>query len=61
MEASTIFELARLRGLEAGCILVASNAAGQHERLPDDVLAPHIDAMLRIALDACVALSGDRT
>jgi hypothetical protein len=59
MEASVIFALAGLRWLEAGCILVASNAAGQHERLPDDVLVPHIDAMLRIALDACVVLSGN--
>jgi purine-nucleoside phosphorylase len=57
MEASVIFTLAALRGLEAGCVLVASNAAGQHERLADDVLAPHIDEMLRIALEACIARS----
>ena len=57
MEASVIFTLAALRGMEAGCILVASNAAGHHERLQDAALAPHIDAMLTIALDAVVALS----
>ena len=57
MEASVIFTLAALRGMEAGCILVAINAAGHHERLPDDALAPHIDAMLKIALDAMVMLS----
>ena len=58
MEASVIFTLAALRGVEAGCILVASNAAGQHQRLPDTALAPNIDTMLQIALDATVALSG---
>jgi len=57
MEASAIFTVAALRGLEAGCVLVASNGAGQHERLPDDQLQPAIDAMIHIGLDAAVALS----
>jgi hypothetical protein len=35
---------------------VASNAAGQHERLPDDELQPAIDAMISIGLGAAVAL-----
>jgi purine-nucleoside phosphorylase len=56
MEASAIFTVAALRGLEAGCMAVASNAAGQHERLPDDQLQPAIDAMIKIALEAVVAL-----
>jgi purine-nucleoside phosphorylase len=59
MEASAIFTVAALRGLEAGCILVASNHAGQHERLADDELQPAIDAMIRIGLDAAVALTDD--
>jgi purine-nucleoside phosphorylase len=58
MEASAIFTVAALRGMEAGCILVASNHAGQHERLPDDQLQPAIDAMIRIGLGAAVSLSG---
>jgi purine-nucleoside phosphorylase len=60
MEASVIFTIAALRGLEAGCVLVASNASGQHERLADEELAAHIDGMLRIELEAVVALSDER-
>jgi len=56
MEASAIFTVAALRGLEAGCILVASNSAGQHERLADDRLLPAVDAMIGVALDAAVTL-----
>jgi len=57
MEASAIFTVAALRGMEAGCILVASNNAGQHARLPDTELQPAIDAMIRIGLDAAAGLS----
>ncbi len=57
MEASAVFTVAALRGLQAGCILVASNSAGQHERLPDDELLPAIDKMIHVALEAAVALS----
>jgi len=57
MEASAIFTVAALRRMEAGCILVASNAAGQHERLPDRELLPAIDRMIRIGLQAAAALS----
>lgn len=57
MEASAIFTVAALRGMEAGCMLVASNRAGEHERMPDDQLAPAVDRMIRVGLDAAVALS----
>jgi purine-nucleoside phosphorylase len=57
MEASAIFTVAALRGLEAGCLLVASNHAGQHERLADADLQPAIDSMLRIGLEAAFTLS----
>lgn len=57
MEASAIFTVAALRGMEAGCVLVASNRAGQHMRLPDEELLPAIDAMIGVALDAAVALT----
>lgn len=57
MEASVIFTVAALRDLEAGCILVASNHAGQHERLPDAELQPAIDAMICIGLETAVALT----
>ena len=48
---------APLRGLEAGCLLTASNSAGEHQRLPDDELLPAIDRMIEVALEAAVALS----
>lgn len=57
MEASAIFTVAALRGLEAGCVLVASNRAGQHLRLPDEELLPAIDVMIDVALDAAVRLT----
>jgi purine-nucleoside phosphorylase len=57
MEASAIFTVAALRGMEAGCALVASNYAGQHERLPDEQLLPAIDRMIHVGLEAAVALS----
>jgi purine-nucleoside phosphorylase len=57
MEASAIFTVAALRGIEAGCILTVSNAAGQHERLRDDDLLPAIDRMIEVALEAAAGLS----
>lgn len=57
MEASAIFTVAALRGLDAGCLLTVSNAAGQHERLRDDELLPAIDRMITVALEAAVALA----
>ena len=56
MEASAILTVAALRGLEAGCLLTASNSAGEHERLPDDELLPAIDRMIEVALEAAMAL-----
>ncbi len=56
MEASAVFTVAALRGLDAGCILVASNSAGQHERLSDNELLPAIDRMIDVALESAVAL-----
>jgi purine-nucleoside phosphorylase len=57
MEASAIFTVAALRGMEAGCVLVASNSAGKHERLPDGELLPAVDRMIDVALEAALALS----
>ena len=56
MEASAIFTVAALRDMEAGCLLVVSNSAGQHERLTEDELQPAIDRMIEVALEAAVAL-----
>lgn len=57
MEASAIFTVASLRGLEAGCLLTASNSAGTHERLRDDELLPAIDRMISVALEAALTLA----
>jgi purine-nucleoside phosphorylase len=57
MEASVIFTLASLHALEAACVLVASNAAGEHERLADDRLAPAVDTMISVALEAVAGLT----
>jgi purine-nucleoside phosphorylase len=59
MEASAIFTVAALRGLEAGCLLTVSNAAGQHERLADEELQPAIDRMIEVALGAAFALRAE--
>jgi purine-nucleoside phosphorylase len=56
MEASALFTVAALRGLDAGCIVVATNAAGVHDRLTGTAYAAAEDAMLRVALDAAVVL-----
>jgi purine-nucleoside phosphorylase len=56
MEASAIFTVAALRGLEAGCILTVSNPAAQHVRLPDDELARGVGRMIDVALQATVSL-----
>jgi purine-nucleoside phosphorylase len=52
MEASAIFTIASLHSVEAACILVASNEAGQHERLADAELLPAIDTTIAVMLDA---------
>jgi purine-nucleoside phosphorylase len=56
METSAVFTVAALRGLEAGCALTVSNQAGQHQRLPDDELAVGIERMIKVGLEAAVAL-----
>ncbi len=57
METSAIFTVAALRGLDAGCLLVVSNSAGQHERLPDEELSSAIDRMIEVALEATLTLA----
>lgn len=59
MEASAIFSVAALRGLEAACLLTVSNAAGEHERLRDDELLPAIDSMIEVSLEAISALNAE--
>jgi purine-nucleoside phosphorylase len=57
MEASALFLIAALRGVRAGCALVASNHIGDPEFVPQEVLDRGVEAMTRMALDAGVALA----
>ncbi|PNY82901.1 purine-nucleoside phosphorylase [Deinococcus koreensis] len=57
MEASAIFLVAAQRGLRAGCLTACSNDIGDPQLVPDDVLAAGVDRMVRVALEAIVALA----
>ena len=56
MEASAIFTIAMLRGVEAGCLCTVSNFVGDREHQPDEVLRRGVDEMTRVALETCLAL-----
>lgn len=56
MEASAIFTVAMLRGIEAGCLCTVSNRVGQ-PHAPDEVLRKGVDEMTRVALETCLALA----
>jgi DeoD family purine-nucleoside phosphorylase len=57
MEASVLFTLAALRGVEGGCLLTVSDIVveGEFRRISDDELRAAVDRMTRIALDVAVA------
>jgi purine-nucleoside phosphorylase len=59
MEASALFLIARLRGVRAGCALVASNHIGDPVFVAPQVLADGVARMTRMTLDAMVALHAD--
>jgi DeoD family purine-nucleoside phosphorylase len=51
MEAATIFTVAALRGVQAGCLLTVSDTfEGGRSRIKDEDLAPAVERMARIAL-----------
>ncbi len=56
MEASALFLIAALRGVRAGCALVASNRIGDSSFVPKEVMADGVNRMTRMTLDAMVAL-----
>gem|GEM_PF-29486 len=56
MEASALFLIAALRGVSAGCALVASNHIGDPAFVPQAVLDAGVEAMTRMALEAGLAL-----
>lgn len=57
MEASALFLLGKLRRVEAGCLLVASNHIGDPQFVDPDFLRARVLAMTEAALEAGVALA----
>jgi DeoD family purine-nucleoside phosphorylase len=57
MEASALFTVGALRGVEAGCLLTVSDIVveGAFTRISDDDLRGAVDRMTRIALDVAVS------
>jgi purine-nucleoside phosphorylase len=60
MEASAVFTVARLRGLEAGAIMAVSNYIGDESLVSDDVLKMGVRRMIETALEAIVRLEAEK-
>jgi purine-nucleoside phosphorylase len=56
MEASAIFTIAMLRGVEAGCVCTVSNYVGDKAHQPEDVLQRGVDVMTHVALESFLKL-----
>ena len=54
MEASALFTVGALRGIESGCLLTVSDIVveGEFKRISDDELRAAVDRMTKIALDS---------
>lgn len=61
MEASALFLIAHLRGVRAGCALVASNRIGDSAFVAPQLLADGVARMTRMTLDAMVNLHAGNT
>ena len=57
MEASALFLIAALRGVQAGCLTTVSNAIGDAQMVPEDVLARGIEQMVTVALETFVKIA----
>jgi purine-nucleoside phosphorylase len=57
MEASALFTLGALRGVQAGCLLTVSDIVveGEFVRISDEELRAAVDRMTTIALDTATA------
>ena len=62
MEAATLFTIAALRGVQAGCLLAVSDTvtADQRMRISDEGLGEAVDRMARIALATVAGKGSDR-
>ncbi|MGH3087977.1 MAG: DeoD-type purine-nucleoside phosphorylase [Rubrobacteraceae bacterium] len=59
MEASAIFTIAAMKGVNAGCLLTVSDTIGAEEvvRISDEELQKGVDNMMELALDTLNALN----
>ncbi len=57
MEAAALFLIGKLRKVDTGCILVASNYIGDPQLVGADIMKRGIDNMAKVALEAGVKLS----
>src|SRR5439155_13519928 len=57
MEASALFTVGAIRGIETGCLLTVSDIVveGEFKRISDDDLRAAVDRMTKIALDVAVS------
>jgi purine-nucleoside phosphorylase len=57
MEASALFTVAAIRGVEAGCLLTVSDIVveGVFTRISDEELRASVDRMTKVALDVAVS------
>ncbi|HEX2864177.1 MAG TPA: purine-nucleoside phosphorylase [Deinococcales bacterium] len=56
MEASAVFTVATLRGMEAGCLVTVSNHIGDPALVADEILAKGVDDMIQVGLETLVRL-----
>jgi purine-nucleoside phosphorylase len=57
MEAAALFLIGKLRKVDTGCILVASNYIGDPQLVGADIMKRGIDNMAKVALEAGIKLS----
>jgi purine-nucleoside phosphorylase len=57
MEASALFTVGAIRGVETGCLLTVSDIVveGEFKRISDDDLRASVDRMTKIALDVAIS------
>jgi purine-nucleoside phosphorylase len=57
MEASALFTVGAIHGIETGCLLTVSDIVveGEFKRITDDELRAAVDRMTKIALDVAIA------
>jgi purine-nucleoside phosphorylase len=60
MEASAVFTVAHLRGMEAACLATVSNYIGDESLVSDEVLKRGVDNMVLVALETIVKLEAEK-